>query len=64
MQAALQRGGGLEERLRRMSSSFGSLLKDAGRSSSVLELLLGEDVLEFLQRPPAHQGALALPGLK
>ena len=61
----LERGAGdLEERMRRLSSSFGSLLKDAGRNSEVLEVLLGEDVLEFLRRPPAYQEALSIPGLK
>ena len=50
--------------MRRLSSSFGSLLKDAGRSSEVLEVLLGDDVLEFLRRPAAQQEALSIPGLK
>lgn len=47
-----------------LSSSFASLLKDAIRHSDVLELLLGEEVLEFLQWPVQDQEANSIPALK
>lgn len=48
----------------RLSSSFSSLLKDAIRHSDVLELLLGEEVLEFLDWPVQDQEAHSIPALK
>ncbi|XP_041803385.1 multimerin-2a isoform X2 [Chelmon rostratus] len=44
--------------------SFTSLLKDAIRHSDVLELLLGEEVLEFLEWPVQDQEAHSIPALK
>ncbi|KAF0027869.1 hypothetical protein F2P81_020610 [Scophthalmus maximus] len=63
--------GGLRERDRKvreemqhLSGSFNSLLKDAIRHSDVLELLLGEEVLEFLEWPVQDQEANSIPALK
>ncbi|XP_070772568.1 multimerin-2a [Enoplosus armatus] len=54
----------LEEQMQHLSSSFNSLLKDAIRHSDVLELLLGEEVLEFLEWPVQDQEAHSIPALK
>lgn len=54
----------LEEGMRRLSAFFNSLLKDATRHSDVLELLLGEEVLEFLEWPVQDQEARSIPALK
>ncbi|XP_068597782.1 multimerin-2a [Brachionichthys hirsutus] len=54
----------LEEDMQRLSGSFNSLLKDAIRHSDVLELLLGEEVLEFLEWPVQDQEAHSIPALK
>ncbi|CAK6981114.1 LOW QUALITY PROTEIN: multimerin-2-like [Scomber scombrus] len=48
----------------RLTGSFRSLLKDTVRHSDVLELLLGEEVLEFLYWPPQDQEAHSIPALK
>uniref|UniRef100_A0A8C6TF27 EMI domain-containing protein n=1 Tax=Neogobius melanostomus TaxID=47308 RepID=A0A8C6TF27_9GOBI len=47
-----------------LRGSFNSLLKDAIRHSDVLELLLGEEVLEFLDWPIHDQEAHSIPALK
>ncbi len=54
----------LVEEMRHLSGSFNSLLKDAIRHSDVLELLLGEEVLEFLEWPVQDQEAHSIPALK
>ncbi|KAF7649893.1 hypothetical protein LDENG_00134530 [Lucifuga dentata] len=54
----------LKEEMKHLSSSFTSLLKDAIRHSDVLELLLGEEVLEFLDWPISDQEAHSIPALK
>lgn len=54
----------LLEEMHHLSSSFASLLEDAIRHSDVLELLLGEEVLEFLQWPVQDQEAHSIPALK
>ncbi|XP_041645081.1 multimerin-2a isoform X2 [Cheilinus undulatus] len=54
----------LVEDMKRLDGSFKSLLKDAIRHSDVLELLLGEDVLEFLEWPIQDQDAHSIPALK
>ncbi|XP_075996714.1 multimerin-2a [Genypterus blacodes] len=54
----------LREEMRHLSGSFASLLKDAIRHSDVLELLLGEEVLEFLEWPVQDQEAHSIPALK
>lgn len=56
--------GKLEGEMQRLSGSFNSLLKDAIRHSDVLELLLGEEVLEFLEWPVQDQEAHSIPALK
>ncbi|XP_054456612.1 multimerin-2a isoform X2 [Anoplopoma fimbria] len=53
----------LKER-QHLSGSFTSLLTDAVRQSDVLELLLGEEVLEFLEWPVQDQEAHSIPSLK
>lgn len=52
-----------EARLNRLSASFNVLLKDASRHSQVLELLLGEDVLDFLDWPVEEQEEHSMPAL-
>lgn len=47
-----------------LSASFRSLLTDAIRHSDVLELLLGEEVLEFLEWPVQDQDSHSIPALK
>ncbi|XP_055018754.1 multimerin-2a isoform X2 [Boleophthalmus pectinirostris] len=47
-----------------LRESFNSLLQDAIRHSDVLELLLGEEVLEFLDLPIHDQKAYSIPSLK
>lgn len=54
----------LNARMEHLSASFNSLLKDAIRHSEVLELLLGEEVLEFLDWPAQEQEANSVPVLK
>uniref|UniRef100_A0A3P8SMQ3 Multimerin 2a n=1 Tax=Amphiprion percula TaxID=161767 RepID=A0A3P8SMQ3_AMPPE len=54
----------LNARMEHLSASFNSLLKDAIRHSEVLELLLGEEVLEFLDWPLQEQEANSVPVLK
>ncbi|XP_077350892.1 uncharacterized protein LOC144000948 isoform X2 [Festucalex cinctus] len=50
--------------MKRLSASFNSLLKDAIRHSDVLEILLGEEVLEFLEWPVHDQEAHSIPALR
>ncbi|XP_033956732.1 multimerin-2a isoform X2 [Pseudochaenichthys georgianus] len=54
----------LVEEQQRLSASFKSLLTDAIRHSDVLELLLGEEVMEFLEWPVQDQEAHSIPSLK
>uniref|UniRef100_A0A3Q2ZM98 Multimerin 2 n=1 Tax=Kryptolebias marmoratus TaxID=37003 RepID=A0A3Q2ZM98_KRYMA len=53
-----------EAQMKLLSASFRSLLEDAIRHSEVLQLLLGEEVLEFLEWTPQDQEAHSLPVLK
>lgn len=53
-----------EVQLKLLSASFRSLLDDAMRHNEVLQLLLGEEVLEFLEWTPKDQEAHSLPVLK
>ncbi|XP_042372524.1 multimerin-2-like [Plectropomus leopardus] len=50
--------------MQRLSAYFNSLLKDAIRHSAVLDLLLGEEVLEFLEWPVEDQEQHSIPALK
>ncbi|XP_035519035.1 multimerin-2a [Morone saxatilis] len=52
------------ERMEHLSSFFNSLLKDVIRHSNVLELLLGEEVLEFLDWQVQDQEGHSIPALK
>ncbi|XP_068575548.1 multimerin-2a [Cebidichthys violaceus] len=52
------------EDMQHLSGSFKSLLTDVIRHSDVLELLLGEEVLEFLEWPVQDQEAHSIPALK
>nr|XP_020477967.1 multimerin-2 isoform X1 [Monopterus albus] len=54
----------LKENMQHLSASFNSLLQDAIRHSDVLELLLGEEVVDFLERPTQDQGAYSILGLQ
>ncbi|XP_013875697.1 multimerin-2 isoform X2 [Austrofundulus limnaeus] len=53
-----------EVQLKLLSASFRSLLDDAIRHNEVLQLLLGEEVLEFLEWTHENQEAHSLPVLK
>ncbi|KAL0964306.1 hypothetical protein UPYG_G00322030 [Umbra pygmaea] len=50
--------------MRHLSSSFSSLLKDAIRHTDVLETLLGEEVIEFMDWPLRNQQAYSIPVLQ
>lgn len=50
--------------MQHLSGSFDSLLKDASRHSDVLEQLMGEEVMEFLEWPVQDQEAHSIPALK
>ncbi|KAL6102121.1 mmrn2 [Pungitius sinensis] len=54
----------LVKEMQRLSGSFKSLLTDVIRHSDVLGLLLGEEVLEFLQWTVQDQEATSIPALK
>ncbi|XP_067091726.1 multimerin-2a isoform X1 [Osmerus mordax] len=54
----------LQEEMRHLASSFTALLKDALRHTDVLEMLLGEEVLEFLDWPLRDREAHSIPALK
>ncbi|KAJ8264755.1 hypothetical protein GJAV_G00154520 [Gymnothorax javanicus] len=51
----LQRDEENTKEIRRLSGSFSSLLQDAIRHSEVLEVLLGEEVLQFKELPAQEQ---------
>ncbi|XP_048864786.1 multimerin-2a isoform X2 [Brienomyrus brachyistius] len=53
-----------EEEINRLSSFFDTLLKDAIRHSEVLEILLGEEVLEFRERPSSELETYSIPVLQ
>lgn len=50
--------------IKHLFNSFSSLLKDAIRHTDVLEILLGEEVLEFIDWSPEDQKAHSIPTLK
>lgn len=50
--------------IKHLFNSFSSLLKDAIRHTDVLEILLGEEVLEFMDWSPEDQKAHSIPTLK
>ncbi|KAG7324916.1 hypothetical protein KOW79_011232 [Hemibagrus wyckioides] len=52
-----------EAEIRRLSSSFSSLLKDAIRHSEILEVILGDEVMEFSSWSNIQQKDLAIPVL-
>lgn len=54
----------LDQQVKTLSTSFQSLLQDAIRHSDVLQLLLGEEVLEFLEWPLQDQEAHSVPALQ
>ncbi|KAJ8014440.1 hypothetical protein DPEC_G00040240 [Dallia pectoralis] len=54
----------LEIEMRHLSSSFNSLLKDAIRHNDVLETLLGEEVMGFMDWPMLDQEAYSIPALQ
>lgn len=54
----------LKEEMQHLSGSFSSLLNDGIRHSEVLELLLAEEVPEFLEWPLQDQEAHSIPALK
>uniref|UniRef100_A0A3Q2CEU9 Multimerin 2 n=1 Tax=Cyprinodon variegatus TaxID=28743 RepID=A0A3Q2CEU9_CYPVA len=63
--SALQEGDvQRDNQVKTLSVSFRSLLQDAIRHSDVLQLLLGEEVLEFLEWPIQDQEAHSIPALK
>uniref|UniRef100_A0A674BG89 Multimerin 2a n=1 Tax=Salmo trutta TaxID=8032 RepID=A0A674BG89_SALTR len=50
--------------MRHLSSSFFSLLNDAIRHTDVLEMLLGEEVMGFMDWPLSNQEAHSIPALQ
>lgn len=50
--------------VRRLHGLFNTLLKDAMRHAEVLAILLGEEVLEFMDLPVQVQGTYSIPALK
>ncbi|XP_036402127.1 multimerin-2-like [Megalops cyprinoides] len=60
----LQRHDGKGREIHRLSSYFSSLLEDAVRHAEVLEVLLGEEVLEFTERPSREQEEYSIPLLQ
>ncbi|MCI4384478.1 hypothetical protein PGIGA_G00039150 [Pangasianodon gigas] len=52
-----------EAEIRDLSASFSSLLKDAIRHSDILEVLLGDEVMEFSSWSNSQQKELAIPVL-
>ncbi|XP_036430357.1 multimerin-2a isoform X2 [Colossoma macropomum] len=50
--------------INRLASSFNSLLNDAVSHTKVLEILLGEEVLEFMDWPVQDKEAHSIPALK
>ncbi|KAJ8365393.1 hypothetical protein SKAU_G00142240 [Synaphobranchus kaupii] len=62
--ALLQRDAEKTKEMRRLSGSFSSLLKDAIRHSEVLEVLLGEEVLQFKELPSQEQREYSIPLLR
>lgn len=50
--------------IKHLFNSFSSLLTDAIRHTDVLEILLGEEVLEFIDQSPQVQKAHSIPTLK
>ncbi|KAI1887077.1 hypothetical protein AGOR_G00202410 [Albula goreensis] len=59
-----QRDGEKSRQVRHLSSSFSSLLSDAIRHSEVLEVLLGEEVIEFKEHPSEEQKEYSIPLLR
>lgn len=53
-----------EKEVKMLQVLFNSLLHDAVRHSDVLQLLLGDGVLDFLKRPVEDQAAYSIPALK
>uniref|UniRef100_A0A4W4GE28 Multimerin 2b n=2 Tax=Electrophorus electricus TaxID=8005 RepID=A0A4W4GE28_ELEEL len=47
--------------IRHLSESFSSLLKDATRHADVLEVLIGDEVMEFLSWSSSQQQELSIP---
>ncbi|KAG7280272.1 hypothetical protein CRUP_026813 [Coryphaenoides rupestris] len=60
---AAERGRGMEEE-KRLLSSFNSLLNDVIRHSDVLQILLGEEALDFLKWTHPEKEAHSIPALK
>ncbi|KAK6293529.1 hypothetical protein J4Q44_G00358550 [Coregonus suidteri] len=54
----------LAAEMRHLSSSFSSLLKDAIRHNDVLEMLLGDEVMEFMDWPLHEQEAHSITALQ
>ncbi|KAM9364929.1 multimerin-2a [Pholidichthys leucotaenia] len=53
-----------EEQVNLLSASFASLLEDTSRHSRVLEFLLGEEVLDFMEGPVRDADSLSVPALR
>ncbi|XP_016892898.2 multimerin-2a isoform X1 [Cynoglossus semilaevis] len=54
----------VREEMQLLSGSFNSLLQDTSRHNDVLELLLSEEVQEFLEWPVQDQEGNSIPALK
>ncbi|XP_056325246.1 LOW QUALITY PROTEIN: multimerin-2 [Danio aesculapii] len=63
IQGLREQDGEQSAELQGLSAAFSSLLNDAVRHSEVLEVLLGEEVLEFTHWSQSRQKELSLPDL-
>ncbi|XP_065152944.1 multimerin-2a [Paramisgurnus dabryanus] len=53
-----------DEKIQQLASTFNTLLQDAIRHSDILEVLLGEEVLEFMEWSDREQRQYSIPALK
>lgn len=64
IEALQQRDSQKAGEIKHLYDAFNSLLKDAIRHSDILTILLGEEVLEFMDWSPQAQEAHSIPALK
>ncbi|TRZ00399.1 hypothetical protein DNTS_035688 [Danionella cerebrum] len=63
IQGLREQGDEVSAEIRGLSATFSSLLNDAVRHSEVLEVLLGEEVLEFTRWSDSQKTELSIPDL-
>ncbi|KAI4894277.1 hypothetical protein NFI96_016295 [Prochilodus magdalenae] len=64
IEALLRQNRTTATEIRRLSNLFNSLLKDVLRHTEVLDILLGEEVLVFMEWPAKNQEGFSIPTLK